>query len=114
MQFQLTKEFIEQLKERVAANDSPWILSHVLELHHADIADILDELSHEEAKYVYHLSSEELQGDILMDLQEGNRDRLIESLNVQSSFSQTPVKAAGKNAMTTGLPVISESLVRLP
>lgn len=88
MQFQLTKEFIEQLKERVAANDSPWILSHVLELHHADIADILDELSHEEAKYVYHLSSEELQGDILMDLQEGNRDRLIESLSVKELADQ--------------------------
>ena len=77
MQFQLTKEFIDQLKERVASGDSAWINENVLELHHADIADVLDELLHEEAKHVYYLSSEELQADILMDLQEENRDRLI-------------------------------------
>ena len=88
MQFQLTKEFIAQLKDRVAANDGSWILKNVLELHHADIADILDELSHKEAKYVYHLSSEELQADILMDLQEENRDRLIESLSVKELADQ--------------------------
>ena len=43
MQFQLTKEFIGQLKERVAASDSAWIHKNVLELHHADIADVLDD-----------------------------------------------------------------------
>ena len=37
---------------------------------------------------MYHLSSEELQGDILMDLQEGNRDRLIESLSVKELADQ--------------------------
>ena len=74
MQFQLTKEFIDQLKERVASGDSAWINENVLELHHADIADVLDELSHEEAKHVYYLSSEELQADILMDLQVRHMD----------------------------------------
>jgi magnesium transporter len=88
MQFQLTKEFIDQLKERVASGDSAWINENVLELHHADIADVLDELSHEEAKHVYYLSSEELQADILMDLQEENRDRLIESLSTKELADQ--------------------------
>ncbi len=68
--------------------DSAWINENVLELHHADIADVLDELSHEEAKHVYYLSSEELQADILMDLQEENRDRLIESLSTKELADQ--------------------------
>ena len=88
MQFQLTNKFIDQLKDRVASGDSAWIHKNVLELHHADIADVLDELSHEEAKHVYYLSSEELQADILMDLQEENRDRLIESLSTKELADQ--------------------------
>ena len=68
MQFKLTKEFIERLSEKVNQKDDKWILEYVFELHHADIADVLDELSAEDAKYVYYLGDEEVQADILMDL----------------------------------------------
>ncbi len=88
MQFKLTKEFIDDLKSHVQSQNETWIQQNVLELHHADIADILDELTHEEAKYVFYLVEEEVQSDILMDLKEENRDRLIESLSTKELADQ--------------------------
>ena len=69
MQFKLTKQFVEELKSKIRNQDEKWIQTYVLELHHADIADVLDELTNSEAKYVYYLVDEVVQSDILMDLQ---------------------------------------------
>jgi len=88
MQFKLTKQFVENLKSKIQNRDEKWIQSNVFELHHADIADVLDELTNSEAKYVYYLVDEEVQSDILMDLQEENRDRLIESLSTKELADQ--------------------------
>jgi magnesium transporter len=88
MQFKLTKQFVEELKSKIRNQDEKWIQTYVLELHHADIADVLDELTNSEAKYVYYLVDEEVQSDILMDLQEENRDRLIESLSTKELADQ--------------------------
>ena len=88
MQFQLTKEFIEVLNSKIEAKDDQWIKENVFELHHADIADVLDQLSSKNAKYVYYLGEEEIQADILMDLQEENRDRLIDSLSTKEIADQ--------------------------
>ena len=88
MQFKLTKEFVERLSKKVHQKDDNWILENVFDLHHADIADVLDELSPEDAKYVYYLGDEEVQGDILMDLQDENRERLIDSLSVKEIADQ--------------------------
>lgn len=88
MQFQLTKKFINTLTSRIEAKDDKWILEHVFELHHADIADILDELSNKDAKYVYYLGHEDVQADILMDLQEETRDMLIDSLSTKQIADQ--------------------------
>ena len=88
MQFKLTKQFVENLKSKIQNRDEKWIQSHVFELHHADIADVLDELTNAEAKYVYYLVDEEVQADILMDLKEENRDRLIESLSTKELADQ--------------------------
>ena len=88
MQFKLTKEFIERLSEKVNQKDDKWILECVFELHHADIADVLEELSPEDAKYVYYLGDEEVQADILMDLQDENRDVLIDSLSTKEIADQ--------------------------
>ena len=88
MQFQLTKNFIGTLKQKIEAKDREWILQNVIELHHADIADVLEELSNDEAKYVYYLSDEDVQADILMDLQDESRDRFIESLSTKELANQ--------------------------
>ena len=53
MRFELTKDFLEILREKITEQDVLWIKEHILELHFADIAEILDKLSNNEAKYIY-------------------------------------------------------------
>lgn len=85
----LTKEFLQEIRSRIASDDASWLKEHVLHLHYADVAEILDQLTNDEAKYVYFLvEDEDLQGDILMELDEDVRDRFIASLSSKEIADQ--------------------------
>ncbi len=85
----LTKEFLQEIRSRIASDDTLWLKEHVLHLHYADVAEILDQLTNDEAKYVYFLvEDEDLQGDILMELDEDVRDRFIASLSSKEIADQ--------------------------
>lgn len=88
MRFELTKEFLDQLKDKIAEQDSLWISEHILELHYADIAEVLDLLSNEEAKYIYFQLDEDVQADVLMVLEEEVRDRFLASLSAKEIADQ--------------------------
>ncbi|MFM7566378.1 MAG: magnesium transporter [Flavobacteriales bacterium] len=89
MSHQLTKEFLQEIRARISSDDALWLKEEVLQLHYADIAEIIDELSNEEAKYVYYLvDDEDLQADILMELDEEVRDRFISSLSTKEIADQ--------------------------
>jgi len=86
---ELTKELLQEIRLRIAQDDAIWLQEHVLQLHYADIAEILDQLTNEEAKYVYYLvEDEDLQSDILMLLDEDVRDRFIASLSTKEIATQ--------------------------
>jgi magnesium transporter len=68
--------------------DLPWIKDRVIELHYADIAEILDKLSSEEAKFIYFLLDEEVQADVLMELEEEVRDKFLASLSSKEIADQ--------------------------
>lgn len=88
MRFELTKDFIDQLREAISAQNIQWIESQILDLHFADIAEILDRLSSDEAKFVYYLLDEEIQADVLMELEEEVRDRFLSSLSSKEIADQ--------------------------
>lgn len=88
MRFELSKEFLENLRIKIAEQDTSWIKVNILELHFADIAEILDKLSNEEAKYVYFQMDEDLQADVLMELEEDIRDRFLASLSSKEIADQ--------------------------
>lgn len=88
MRFELTKEFLDQLRTKIAEQDYLWIREHILELHYADIAEILDLLSNEEAKYIYFQLEEDVQADVLMELEEEVRDRFLASLSTKEIADQ--------------------------
>ena len=88
MRFELTKEFLEILRKKIAEQDVLWIKEQVFELHFADIAEILDKLSNEEAKYIYFQLDEEVQADVLMELEEDVRDRFLASLSSKEIADQ--------------------------
>jgi magnesium transporter len=88
MRFELTKDFLEQLRIEIQNRNVSWISEYVLGLHFADIAEILDELSKEEAKYIYYMLEEDVQADVLMELEEEVRDRFLKSLSSKEIAEQ--------------------------
>ncbi|MEY3127316.1 MAG: hypothetical protein RL273_1493 [Bacteroidota bacterium] len=88
MRFELTKDFLEILRQKIAEQEILWIQENVLVLHFADVAEILDKLSNEEAKFIYFLVDEDTQADILMELDEEVRDRFLSSLSIKEIADQ--------------------------
>jgi magnesium transporter len=88
MRFELTREFLELLREKITEQDTIWIHENVLDLHYADIAEILDKLTNDEAKFIYFLVDEDTQADILMELEEDVRDRFLASLSTKEFADQ--------------------------
>jgi len=88
MRFELTKDFLELLRAKITEQDVLWIREHILELHFADIAEILDKLTNDEAKYIYFQLDEDTQADVLMELEEDVRDRFLASLSSKEIADQ--------------------------
>ena len=88
VRFELTKDFLEILRQKIAEQETLWIQEKVLVLHFADVAEILDKLSNEEAKFIYFLVDEDTQADILMELEEEVRDRFLASLSIKEIADQ--------------------------
>lgn len=88
MGFELSKGFIDRIREALEAQDLPFIHQNVLELHPADIADIMDHLETLEAKQLYFLLDEEAQADVLMELEDEVRDRFLTSLSSKEMAGQ--------------------------
>lgn len=88
MRFELTKEFLERIRQAISSEDDQWIKQHITDLHFADIAEIMDELSMEQSKYLYYQLDEELQADVLMELDEEVRDRFLGTLSSKEMAEQ--------------------------
>lgn len=80
MQFELNKEFLQKLREAIASGQDSYIQSSLKDLHPADLAEILDELNLEDAKYVYKNLEKEIAADTLLELDEDVREKFLEAL----------------------------------
>lgn len=80
MSFETIRENIDQFKELIE-NDNKQELAQILEeLHSADIAELMDDLSIEEAKYIYLLLDGEKASDVLIEIDEDDRRRFLKVL----------------------------------
>ena len=83
MNFELNKEFIEQLQTAIQERADVQIESMMKELHPADIAEILGELETEERQYLINLLPEEITADTIVELEEDERGELLKDLPSQ-------------------------------
>lgn len=88
MQFKLTKEFLDQISEAVAAGDKEFIALNLVEVHAADIAEIFDQVTLKEAQFIYRELDEELASDVLVELEEDVRDEFLNSLSSEEIAEQ--------------------------
>jgi len=81
MQFVLTREYLSTLAGAIERQDQHYIRQMLDELYPADIAEILEELDLEEAKYVFSLLGGEEAADVLMELEEDVREDFLENIS---------------------------------
>jgi len=80
MPFQLDKEYLGRVKELIEIQDESALLGLFSDVHHADVAEILDAVNWDEAVYLVRLLDSETTSEALMELDEDVRERLLDSL----------------------------------
>ncbi len=88
MKLELTREYISELRAIIEARDDKTALAMMEDLHPADIAEIYSELSTEESKYLYMVLDPEVASDVLVELEEDDRERFLRALPAEEIASQ--------------------------
>lgn len=88
MKLELTREYISELRAIIEARDDKAALAMMNDLHPADIAEIYQELSIDEAKYLYMILDPEVASDVLVELEEDDRERFLRVLPAEEIASQ--------------------------
>ena len=80
MQFEFTRENIDLIKGLVENKNNEKVLKIMEDLHPADIAELMDDLSVEEAKFIYLLLDGEKASDVLIEIPDNDRKRFLKVL----------------------------------
>lgn len=88
MQFELTKEFVVEVKGLLAAADEKHLELLFADLHPADIAEVIDELELDEAKLLYKTLEAEKASEVIVYLEEEVREKFLSSLSAKEIAEQ--------------------------
>ena len=83
MAFELTKELTDEIKMLIAEEQEKQLAELYDDLHFADLAEILDELSVDEATYLVKILDAEKTSDALMELEEDFREGIFKKLSAK-------------------------------
>ncbi|MDR1880639.1 MAG: magnesium transporter [Tannerellaceae bacterium] len=78
---ELTKEYIEQLNGLIDRKEDQQLRDLLKDLYPADIAELFQDLTLEESLYLYLLMDGEKAADVLMELDEEDRNKLLKELS---------------------------------
>ena len=81
--FELSKEIIHEISQLISSKNNKDIKKIVDEIHHADLAEIINELEFEQRIYLIKLIDSDKTSDVLTELDEDVRDKILETLSVK-------------------------------
>ena len=81
--FVLTDELISKILDFINSSDDNSILETFSNYHHADIAEIIEELNSKEATYIIKLLDSEKTSDVLMELDDDYREKILKNLSIK-------------------------------
>ena len=81
MEFKISKELISELETLIAAKKDAQLNALLHDMHHADIAEILDELDFDEATYIFKVLDSEKTAEILLELEDDIRENILKRLS---------------------------------
>ena len=81
MQFKISKELLVQIEELIHQKNDQELEVLLNDLHHADIAEIFDELDIDEATYIFKVLDSEKTAEILLELEDDVREKILHALS---------------------------------
>ena len=81
--FQITDQLINEIVNLIDSNDENKLRNKFDELHHADVAEILEELHFDQATYIIKLLDSEETSDILIELDDDYREKILKNLSTK-------------------------------
>jgi magnesium transporter len=80
MQWNLTKELLSEIREWIADGKDTTLHEVTRDIHPADIAELINELRRDEAVYLYRILDEEFAAEVMLELDDNVREKLLSSL----------------------------------
>ena len=81
MEFKISKELIQELEQLIQNKNDQQLEVLLNDLHHADIAEILDKLDFDEATYIFKVLDSEKTAEILLELENDLREKILSRLS---------------------------------
>ncbi|MFY7671811.1 magnesium transporter [Tenacibaculum sp. MEBiC06402] len=83
MAIEITTELLENVSNLIANKKDTDLSNLFLDVHHADIAEVLDELTFHDAVYIIRLLGSETTSEVLMDVDIDVREKILEQLSAK-------------------------------
>ncbi|WP_452224048.1 magnesium transporter [Lacinutrix chionoecetis] len=83
IKFTINDELIENVEQLVDSQSDEAILDLLNEYHHADIAEILEDLSTNQSTYIIKLLDSDKTSEILMEMDEDDREKILATLSTK-------------------------------
>ena len=81
MEFKISKELIVQIEQLIQSRDDQQLEVLLNDMHHADIAEIFEELDFNEATYIFKVLDSDKTAEILLELDEDLRENILSRLS---------------------------------
>lgn len=88
MQFELTSELVESLKQAIDENNTALLKERMHDLYPQDIASIINQLNNTEAAYIYGLLDDEVAPNVLLELDDDQREDLLATFSSKQIAEQ--------------------------
>lgn len=83
MEFKISKNLILELEQHIVNKNDKELEALLNDMHHADIAEILDELDFDEATYIFKVLDSDKTAEILLELEDDLRENILSRLSAK-------------------------------
>jgi magnesium transporter len=83
MQFKISKELLLEVEQLIEQKNDAQLELLLNDMHHADIAEIFDELEINEAIYIFKILDSEITAEILLELEDDLREKILRGLSAK-------------------------------
>lgn len=81
MEFKITKDIIQKIAQLIQDKNNQELEVLLNDMHHADFAEILDEVSINDATYIFQVLDSEKTAEILLELEDDLREKILSRLS---------------------------------